>query len=366
MNLREYTEWLDKNLRSEESINEKDCVFHDIQEEPFDIYGLYEPKSYGSYTRVPDEVTEKLSVGMQFFAKDTAGGRVRFTTSSKYIAISVKQPLRYLRNMCYCGSSGFDVYIDGEKNSKFYKSFIPPFEHNGEWKGIIRFPNKKTRSITINFPLYNHVDEVKIGLQKSATLDHGKEYAIKNPIVHYGGSHIQGASANKPGNAISHFLSRRFDADFVNLGFSGNAIGELEMAEYIASLNPSLFIMEYDHNAPNADWLRKTHYPFYQKVRELRPDLPIIMVSKQDFYNCSYYVKKQSENVERRKVIIENFEKAKATGDQNVYFIDGKTLLSGDFREDCTIDGCHPNDLGFYRIAKKFITFIEKNKLLKK
>ena len=363
MNLQQYTEWLDKNLSSQAEID-RDCVFHDCREKPFDLYGLYEPKTYSSFARVPDHITEKLPIGMQFFAKDTAGGRVRFTTNSKYVAISVTQPVRYLRNMCYCGSSGFDIYIDGEKTSKFYKSFIPPFNHDGTWQGIIYFPNRKMRSLTINFPLYNHVEGLKIGVQKNATLEHGKEYSIKAPIVHYGGSHVQGASANKPGNAISGFLSRYYDADIVNLGFSGNALGEIEMAEYIASLNPSLFIMEYDHNAPNADWLRKTHYPFYQKIRSIHPELPIIMVSKQDYYNCSYYVKKQSENVERRKVIIENYQKAVDSGDKNVYFIDGKTLLDGDFREDCTLDGCHPTDLGFYRIAKKMINLINKNKLL--
>jgi single-stranded-DNA-specific exonuclease len=34
-------------------------------------------------------------------------------------------------------------------------------------------------------------------------------------------------------------------------------------------------------------------------------------------------------------------------------------------REDCTMDGVHPNDLGFFRMAQKFINFIKKNNLLK-
>ena len=65
-----------------------------------------------------------------------------------------------------------------------------------------------------------------------------------------------------------------------------------------------------------------------------------------------------------RKIVIESYEKAKASGDKNVYFIDGKNLLKGENREDCTVDGVHPNDLGFYRMAKKFINFIKKNDLI--
>ena len=137
------------------------------------------------------------------------------------------------------------------------------------------------------------------------------------------------------------------------------------MAEFIGSIDASMLIMEYDHNAPNADYLRKTHYAFYETVRKLRPDMPIIMTSKHDYYICSYYVKSQKENVERRKVVIESYERAKKSGDKNVYFIDGKDLLKGPNREDCTADGVHPNDLGFYRIARKFIKFIKQNNLLK-
>lgn len=367
MNYTEYIEMLDKNLRSKWTVDEKDCVFHNIKEEPFDIYGLYEPKADGEFFRVPKNVCDEIGAGMQYFGRNTAGGRVRFKTNSKYIAISVKMPEIHLRNMNYAGSAGFDLYVDGTNgSSKFYKIFIPPFDLCDGWQSIIYFPNRKERYITINFPLYNLVNSVEIGLQKNASLEHGKEYTYKKPIIFYGGSHVQGASANKPGNATSHFVSRYFDSDFVNLGFSGNALGEHQMAEFIGNLNGSMLIMEYDHNAPNAEYLEKTHYPFYQTIRKLCPDMPIVMISKHDFYTCSYYVKTQAENVARRQVVLDSYNKAIASGDKNIYFIDGKDLLKGPDREDCTMDGTHPNDLGFYRMAQKFIRFIKKNNLLKK
>jgi len=43
---------------------------------------------------------------------------------------------------------------------------------------------------------------------------------------------------------------------------------------------------------------------------------------------------------------------AKAAGDQNVWFIDGETFFGEEDRETCTIEGCHPNDLGFMRMAQ--------------
>ena len=40
--------------------------------------------------------------------------------------------------------------------------------------------------------------------------------------------------------------------------------------------------------------------------------------------------------------------------------IDGETLFEGDWRDSCTVDGCHPNDLGFACMAKVFSDAIEK------
>ena len=42
-----------------------------------------------------------------------------------------------------------------------------------------------------------------------------------------------------------------------------------------------------------------------------------------------------------------------AEGDQNVYYIDGAELLAGECWDSCTVDGVHPNDFGFYRMAMR-------------
>lgn len=38
---------------------------------------------------------------------------------------------------------------------------------------------------------------------------------------------------------------------------------------------------------------------------------------------------------------------------ENVYFIDGETLWDGDGWDCCTVDGCHPSDMGHWRMAQK-------------
>ena len=57
--------------------------------------------------------------------------------------------------------------------------------------------------------------------------------------------------------------------------------------------------------------------------------------------------------ISRRAVIHKNFMRGIEKGDKNLYFIDGESFFSG-YGElaDCTVDGCHPTDLGFYLMAK--------------
>lgn len=68
----------------------------------------------------------------------------------------------------------------------------------------------------------------------------------------------------------------------------------------------------------------------------------------------------QKANAKRRDVIRTSYEKARENGDENVYFIDGETFFEGDYCMSCTVDGTHPNDLGFYRMAEKIGKVLEE------
>ena len=74
--------------------------------------------------------------------------------------------------------------------------------------------------------------------------------------------------------AYQAIIARRLGCNYVNLGFSGSAKGEEEMAKYIAGLDMSVFVMDYDHNAPDAQHLLDTHGRFFKIIREKKPIYP--------------------------------------------------------------------------------------------
>jgi len=121
----------------------------------------------------------------------------------------------------------------------------------------------------------------------------------------------------------------------------------------------SAFVLDYDHNAPTPEHLQNTHYPFYKAVREQQPELPILMMSKPDF-DSDYTEAAMEENRIRRDIVKATYEKALSEGDKKVWFLDGQTLFGDTDRDSCTADGCHPNDLGFYRMAERVLPYLRE------
>ena len=349
---------IDPNFKVDTKIEKEDIRFYNARQEPFKVYGLiYEN---GRFRRLPEEVAVRAQEdfkqynGIHRLHDCEAGGRVRFVTDSPYIAIHAKMPFVGIMNhFALTGSAGFDMYVDVDDEPRYVKTFVPSgLKSNDFYESLHDFVNDEMREVTIHFPPYSSVSDLYIGLKEGATVTEAPAYRIEKPIVYYGSSITQGGCASRPGNVYSNIISRRLDADQINLGFSGNAKGEPTMAEYIAGLEMSAFVYDYDHNAFNPEHLRKTHEPFFKTVREKHPDIPVVMCSRPKIYLTD-------EEIERRDIVRQTYENALARGDKNVYFLDGNDLMALCGNEG-TVDGEHPTDFGFYSMAKAIGDVLEK------
>ena len=344
---------IDRNFIVETDITEPDLVWFNIKEEPFKIYGVEFEEGEGRYTRMPKAAAELVSPGVVSARKLPSGGRVRFKTDSSYIAIkAVQKNVAPTSHMTWLGHSGFDLYHKKGGKDVYYFSFMPPIGITEGYSSGKKTDGKYT-DYTINFPLYDGVFELYVALKKGARLNAPTPYREEKPVVFYGSSITHGGCASRPGNTYPAMISRELDTHFINLGFSGKAKGEPGMADYVASLDMSAFVLDYDHNTPSEQNLIDTHEPFYKKVRAAHPDIPIIMVTAPNTRlqgNVNYAGRGFLYN--RREIIRKTYENAVAAGDKNVYFIDGYTLFGGKHWDSCTVDGTHPNDLGFYRMSQ--------------
>jgi hypothetical protein len=66
------------------------------------------------------------------------------------------------------------------------------------------------------------------------------------------------------------------------------------------------------------------------------------------------------ESVLRRNIIFETYQKALSEGNKNVYYIDGEAVFAGPYKNACTVDTIHPNDLGFALMADAIESMLKK------
>ena len=342
---------IDKNFKVIAEIKRDGVEFYNIDNPPFAVYGIY--RDGDVYRRMPEQVAKSVSNGVHKLHADTAGGRVRFKTDSRNIYIIVKnQRVGKMPHFAFTASIGFDLYVKEDTGYDYKKTFVPPVNITDGYESVIDLKTNELRDITINFPLYSSVQELLIGIDEGSILLEGDKYTNKNKVVYYGSSITQGGCASRPGTCYQGHISRRFDCDYINLGFSGNAKAEQEMIDYICSLDMDLFVYDYDHNAPNIEHLINTHEKMYKQIRAAFPTLPIIMMTAPCY-------KPSAEWQERSDVIRKNYENAVSNGDKNVYFIDGPTLMAV-AKNEGTVDNCHPTDLGFYSMACALEEVLEK------
>ena len=90
----------------------------------------------------------------------------------------------------------------------------------------------------------------------------------------------------------------------------------------------------------------------FKIVREKNPDIPVIImsgISGRDY----------EQRARRQKIIKKTYDNAVAAGDENVYYIDGRTIYAPVGRSLCTVDHIHPNDIGFLMMANAYGNVME-------
>lgn len=309
---------------------------------PLKVFGIPFFYETGLLRRVPDEVIAEVP-SLSFLGKRCPGGRLCFRTDSP--SFTVKMTLETLGvdiGMSLYACQSAQILI-GDRTNPRYAGLVNPANYQTKVFEKRFCKAFVMEDITVFFPRNEIIGDIEISVEDGASVEAPAPYDDK-PIVYYGSSITEGGCCCNVFNAYNAILSGRLNMDYYNLGFSGSARGELAMADYINTFDMSIFVYDYDHNAPTAEHLRNTHEPFFLRIREKHPDLPVIMMSKPaETYS--------EDDILRREIIRTTYEKALAAGDKNVYFIDGETFYGEKERSLCSIDCIHPNDLGFLRMA---------------
>ena len=318
---------------------------YSVFDAPIQVHGVAGVETRKSFERLPNEVIEKIP-DLDFLGRRCAGERVEFKTNSKNLKVKIdfKTLGADIGMSIYACQSAF-VYT-GRGNDMRLVGLVKPQNYETKVFDASFELSGKMQDIIILLPRNEMINSVEIEIDDSAKIEAPTPYKYAKPIIFYGSSITEGGCSCNPSNYYSAIISRHLDVDFYNFGFSGCCKGESAMADFFNTLDFSIFVLDYDHNAPSVEHLRSTHEPFYKMIREKNENTPIIMISRPRPYLVD------DEN-ERRSIIKQTYDNAIKNGDKNVYFIDGTTFFDGfEDSEHCFIDGIHPNDLGFHKMAQ--------------
>lgn len=329
-----------------------------IKDAPIKVYGIPFWETKKEFVRIPEETVKPeriaLSPSLPHLFRRCPGARVGFRTDATEFTLKITLATLSLDvGMSIYSCQSANVMI-GSHSECTHLGLCFPQNYETKHFEATYTKSAKTEDILIWLPRNEILENVEISFPDNATVEEPTPYKY-GPAVFYGSSITENALSSTNANSYNALLSRWLDMDYYNLGFSGNAIGTPEIADYINSIpDMKLFVYDYDWNAPTPEHLLATHQPFFKKIREKHPDMPIIILSRP---NYDYYV---ADSQKRLEIIRKTYENAVKDGDKNVYFVSGKEYFGDKDRTLCLVDTIHPNDLGFYRMAEKIYPVMKK------
>ncbi len=303
------------------------------------------------YDRFPAEVEGKIPDPVWNLSHHSAGMNVRFVTDSPSIAVrwSLRNDNLAMPHMPATGVSGLDLYVKHEGRWGWLAVGIPEKKDGNERVLVSNLP-AGLHEYRIYLPLYNGTEKLEIGVKTGATLTKDPGYSPKHakPMLFWGTSILHGACASRPGMAYPSIIGRRMERPVINLGFSGNGKMDPPIVELIAKLDVSVYVIDCCPNM-DAPLITERTGPLVKALREAHAETPIVLVENVPYEQGWFLPASKESYVTKNEALRAAYNRLRAAGIKKLYYVRCGDFFGND--HDATVDGVHPNDLGFARMA---------------
>ena len=310
-------------------------------------------KTESPFDRIPARVQNSLPEVWKN-SHSSAGMCAHFVTNSTRIRIRYRLGSEQLGepNFNVAAFSGTALYVFDPKEKRWrWAATTPHFvlnDRDPDYTLIEGLPGKKRRW-RLYLPFRNQILQLAVGVDK------GAEWEVTPPrtdppLVYYGTSLIHGAFVTRPGLGTPQIIARELDLPLINMGFSGSAGLELDMARLLAELNARLYVVDAYHNLTPAK-IEERMEPFLQELCARRPETPVLFLGAPPVLNA--WLKPEQLQTDAQKIslmgkIARKMKKKYA----NLHYLKGANFYGSD---DVSIDGIHVNDAAFDHMARILI-----------
>ena len=312
-------------------------------DETFLINGLpWLRQNDGAYIRLPRRIEREVPKVWNM-ARHPAGGRVRFRTDSATLRLRVDHgndgfPWPMMSAMAM---AGIELYEGPPERSVFRWVAVPASAKEPYELAVPVAADGAMHEYALYLPMYAKLASLDIGLDPEARIEPPSGFRKAGPVVFYGTSFVQGGCASRGSMNFPAIVGRRLGVDIVNLGFAGDGQCEPQVAECMAEIEASCFVMGPILN--NLPLMRERYAPFVACLRRKWPRTPILLMTR-------LHTVGQKEPYAVNQLVREIHDAMRAAGDRNVHLFDSFPLY-GDGGFYPTADGVHPTDHGFMIIA---------------
>lgn len=344
----EYLESINDKLKK---INDTNIQYLNLFNHPSLVFGNVDKSKvdFHKYSKSIEEDIRRFGGKAQFFLQyhntSSCGNRIRFKTTSRKIVLKVQLKRGYAyKNMNLWNSSGFDIYIVDNKGNYESRQLIAPSNKNRIFAEEIWLPPNS--SVCIFLPNYDTIEKMYIGIQlgsRIANFPYKKNH--RKPILFYGNGITQGASASKSGNSFPNIVSRKLDHDIINMSVDNACKATYLAAQNIGKIDCDSIVLDYSRDANVLSKFASQYKAFYKFLRDFHPEKKIILMTTVNLND-----EKKYHGFD--EVIIKTYEDALKRG-ENTLLLNQSKLFDENERDLVTVDDCHYNDFGMYKVAEK-------------
>ena len=304
-----------------------------------------------TYRRFPDSLAPLLRAPVWQFSTNSAGIAVYFESNSKQISAKWKTGANAsYPHVAATLVKGIDLYAL-DHGQWYYVGIGKPNQPIYQEASIIKGLDGSPRQYLMYLPDYETTDSLLIGIDSSALIQpiSHSVFANKKPIVFYGTSIVQGASAMRSGMAYPAIIERRLQTETINLGFSGNGLLDSMLSVIMSQVDASCYVIDCGPNLTVEQAAERT-VPFLKQLRKRRPNTPILLVEQIEYPTARFVVSIDEKIKAVNKIFLDAFNQLEKEGYKDIYYQSANGLIGSD--GEATVDGVHLTDLGFYRMAE--------------
>ena len=304
------------------------------------------------YRRLPERYRDRVPERVWELSANAAGLVVRFATDATEVRARWTTGPLLMNNLSPLAVRGLDLYTLGEPGWSYLGTARPKVwgggtEHEYTIVSGLSEPDGP-REMALYLPLYESVGTIEIGVPEGSAVERPRSEGFAGlPVVVYGTSITQGASASRPGLAFPAILGRMLGREVINLGFSATGRLDPGMGDALAEIDAAVYVLDCQPNL-RADEIEQRTVDFVTDLRDARPGVPIVLVD-----NILYPGTRDRPGLrrtldEKRAALRRAVERL---GPASLTLVEiGPDDFAG---EDESADGIHPTDEGMRRHAER-------------